>query len=242
MPSETKILGLIPARGGSKGVPRKNIRLLGGRPLIEYTVRAAQKSKFIDRLICSTDDNEIAELVRECGCDVPFIRPSELASDSAKAIDVIQHAIHFMEGLDQCLYDPIVYLEPPAPFRTTKDIDACIELYFREPVDSAVAVYEADHAHPAYMKKIENARLRPFCMDEPEGTRRQDFEPKAYIRNGAVYVFKREIIMSGKLYGDQIVPYVMPQERSLCIDSILDWYMAEAMYQFQETKRDIPLL
>jgi len=238
MPSETKMLGLIPARGGSKGVPRKNIRLLEGRPLIEYTVCAAQKSKFIDRLICSTDDAEISEIVKGLGCEVPFMRPAELANDSAKAIDVIQHAILFMENMDHCVYDPIIYLEPPAPFRRTEDIDQCIELYLREKVDSAVAVYEASHAHPAYMKKIENNRLRPFCAEEPEGVRRQDFDPKAYIRNGAVYVFQRKNILSGVLYGEQVAPYIMPLERSLCIDNILDWYMAEAMLSHEKAIRN----
>lgn len=222
------ILGIIPARGGSKGVPKKNTRLLNNLPLITYTIRAAKPSSYIDRLIVSTDSEEIASIARQESVDVPFLRPAEYATDTAKAIDVLMHAVHFMETLDERIYPLIVYLEPPAPLRITEDIDAAIELFARENPDSVVSVNVANQFHPILMKKIENNRLKPIWKEEPEGVPRQLYDPTAYMRNGAVYVFRREHILAGRLYGTDIVPYVMPLERSVCIDDLMDWYVAEA--------------
>ena len=223
------ILTIIPARGGSKGVPRKNIRELGGKPLIAYTIEAAIGSSYIDRLIVSTDNEEIADISRKWGADVPFIRPSEFATDTAKAIEVVKYVLMEMEKLDGCEYKVIVYLEPPAPFKTSKDIDACIELFYEQNPTSVVSVNEANQFHPILMKKIENGQLKPIWEYEPEGVPRQLYEPTAYMRNGAVYVIRRENILNGVFYGDFIVPYVMPEKRSICIDSMLDWFAAEAM-------------
>lgn len=222
------ILGLIPARGGSKGVPKKNIKNLLGKPLIEYTVEAAKKSKYIDHLIVSTDSDEIAEVCKNIPVDVPFIRPDYLASDTAKAIGVIQHAITTMEEQDGVDYDLVVYLEPPNPLRLVDDIDICVELFEENKPDCVVTVQEANQFHPILMKQIENDRLKPIWKEEPEGVPRQLYSPTAYMRNGAVYVFRKELIMDGVLYGDDILPYVMPIERSVCIDDMMDWYVAEA--------------
>ena len=228
MINNIKILGIIPARGGSKGVPKKNIKLLKNKPLITYTIEAAKSSKYIDHLILSTDSEEIADIAKGEAVDVPFIRPAELASDTAKAIDVLQHAVQYMEHLDATIYPVIAYLEPPAPLRITKDIDNAIELFIQENPDSVVSVHEANQFHPILMKKIVNNRLRPIWKNEPEGVPRQLYDPVAYMRNGAVYVFKRDNILKGKLYGADIVPYIMPIERSVCIDDQMDWYVAEA--------------
>jgi len=208
--------------------------MLGGKPLIAYTIEAARASRFADNLICSTDDPEIAEVAKGFGCEIPFLRPPELASDTAKAIDVLKHAIGFMESLRKCEFTEVIYLEPPSPFRKAEDIDACVELFREKNPDSAVSVYEASHFHPAYMKKIENGLLAPYCMEEPEGFPRQLYEPKSYLRNGAVYVFRRDLILQGVLYGKAIVPYVMPWERSICIDDMLDWYAAEAVLKMNQ--------
>ena len=185
------ILTIIPARGGSKGVARKNIRKLGEKPLISYTIEAALASRYIDRLIVSTDDEEIADVSRNFGADVPFIRPEELSTDTAKAIEVVKHSILETEKLDNRKYPVIVYLEPPAPFKTSKDIDACIELFFEKNPASVVSINEANQFHPILMKKIENGHLKPICFNEPEGVPRQMYEPTAYMRNGAVYVLKK---------------------------------------------------
>ena len=223
-----KILGLIPARGGSKGVTKKNIKSLMGKPLIQYTVDAAKKSKYIDHLIVSTDSEEIAQVCRDISVDVPFIRPDYLATDSAKAIGVIQHAIKTMEDIDGVSYELVVYLEPPNPLRIVEDIDNCIELFDDNKPDSVVSIQEANQFHPILMKQIKNGRLFPIWKNEPEGVPRQLYDPIAYMRNGAVYVFKKELIMSGIMYGNDVFPYIMPIERSVCIDDMMDWYVAEA--------------
>jgi len=223
-----RILGLIPARGGSKGVPKKNIKSLMGKPLIEYTIEAGKQSKYIDYLIVSTDSEEIADVCRSIPVDVPFIRPDYLASDTAKAIGVIQHAIATMEEINGVIYDLVVYLEPPNPLRIVEDIDKCVELFNEHQPDCVVTVQEANQFHPILMKQIKDGRLQPIWKEEPEGVPRQLYNPTAYMRNGAVYVFRKELIMDGILYGKDVLPYVMPIERSVCIDDMMDWYVAEA--------------
>ena len=223
------ILTIIPARGGSKGVPRKNIRNLGGKPLIAYTIESALASKYVDKLVVSTEDKEIAGIACGWGADVPFLRPKEFATDIAKAIDVVKYTLLEMEKFDGCEYPVIVYLEPPSPFRTSDDIDACIDLFHEHNPGSVVSVYKANQFHPILMKKIEGGHLKPIYFDEPEGVPRQLYKPTAYMRNGAVYVNRRNNIINGKFYGEPIVPYIMPDERSVCIDSMLDWFTAEAM-------------
>jgi CMP-N-acetylneuraminic acid synthetase len=223
-----RVLGIVPARGGSKGVPRKNIKILSGKPLIAYTIEEALKSKYIDRLIVSTDDIEIAEIAKQFGAEVPFLRPIELANDTAKAIGVVKHALKQMEKMDALDYNIIVYLEPPAPLKKTEDIDEAIEMFAAQNPDSVVSVNEANQFHPILMKKIIEGKLEPIWQPEPEGVPRQLYEPKAFMRNGAVYVIKRENILAGKFYGENILAYVMPLERSICIDDMNDWYVAEA--------------
>jgi CMP-N,N'-diacetyllegionaminic acid synthase len=224
----SKILGIIPARGGSKGVPRKNIRLLGGKPLISYTIELAHKSSIIDRLIVSTDDREIANVANSYGADVPFIRPVELANDTAKAISVVQHALQFCESQDCCKYDIIVYLEPPAPFRILEDIEIPLSKMKKdELIDSVIGVTEANHVHPLIIRKIEDNRLKPIWKDVPEGTPRQLYKPTAYKINGAIYAIRRRNVINGIFYGDYVVPHIMPADRSINIDDYLDWYAAE---------------
>lgn len=222
------VLGLIPARGGSKGVPGKNIKILMGKPLIEYTVEAGRNSKYIDHLIVSTDSKQIANIAKGIPVDVPFLRPRHLASDRSKAIGVIKHAINIMEDLDGTTYDLIAYLEPPNPLRLGIDIDNCLEIFSEKDPDCVVSVQEANQFHPILMKKIEDGLLKPIWKNEPEGVPRQLYNPTAYMRNGAVYIFRKELIMNNILYGENILPYIMPLERSVCIDDLMDWYVAEA--------------
>jgi len=228
---ENNILSIIPARGGSKGVPRKNIKKLSGKPLIAYSIEAASKSKYLSKVIVSTEDKEIASVSESFGAEIPFLRPKNLATDTAKAIEVAKHALLKMEKLDKKKYELMVYLEPPTPFRESKDIDACIELFCKYKPSAVVSVCEANQYHPILMKKIDNeGLLKPLCFEEPEGMPRQLYNPPAYMRNGAVYVIKRDNILNNIFYGDRIIPYIMPFEKSICIDSIVDWYAAEAMY------------
>ena len=226
-----KILAVIPARGGSKGVPRKNIRLVAGKPLIAYTIEAALAVRSrLHRLIVSTDDAEVAEVARRCGAEVPFMRPAELAGDRAPMIPVLQHAVQTVEAMDNIHLDWVLLLQPTAPFRTAEDIESAFELAARGGCDSVISVVQVFAVHPILMKRIENDRLLPFCLEEKEGTRRQDYQPPAYMRNGAIYLTRRAVLMEqNSIWGGVIRPYIMPEERSVSIDNELDLKLAELM-------------
>lgn len=230
MNGQPKILGVITARAGSKGIPGKNIKPLGGIPLIAYTVKAAQKSAVLTDLIVSTDGEEIAAVARNFGVEVPFLRPAELASDTASHIGVMEHAILFMEALRGYRYDYAVILQPTSPFRITEDIDATVEILIKSGADSAVTlVAVTNDQHPIKAKKLMDGRVMPYCIDEVEGTRRQDL-PVAYRRSGAAYAMRRDLLINDKrLYGDHIVGHVVPRERSIDIDEPVDWVVAEHM-------------
>lgn len=227
-----KILGIITARGGSKGIPGKNIKFLGGKPLILYTLEAGKKSKLITHLITSTDDSEIIEVVRERDGEVPFIRPAELARDTTLHVPVIQHGVKFMEDKLGIIFDYVVILQPTSPFRTPDDIDQTINKLVETGADSAVSIVPINTAeHPIKIKKFEGDFVKPYCIEEVEGTRRQDL-PEAYKRSGTVYAMKRDLIMKdNKLYGEKIAGHIVPKERSIDIDYPLDWIIAEYMLE-----------
>lgn len=226
-----KVLAVIPARGGSKGVPRKNVRLLCGRPLISYTIECAHAAReLFHRVVVSTDDEAIASVARQYGADVPFIRPAELARDDSPAIPVVQHAVAWIEEHDHIRLDWVLLLQPTEPFRTPDDIRRCLELGLAGGCDSVISVVQVFAVHPILMKRIEQDRLLPFCLEEKEGTRRQDYRPAAYMRNGAVYLTRRDVLMEqGSIWGNDIRPYVMPLEHSVSIDTELDLKMAEVL-------------
>lgn len=229
--TEKKILGAITARGGSKGIPKKNIRPLGGKPLLAYTIESAKQSQLITHLIVSTEDEEIAAVARGYGALVPFMRPVELAGDDVHHLPVLQHAVKTMEEQLGVVFDYVVKLQPTSPFRTVEDIDGTIRLLAETDADSAVTVVEVDENHPLKMKKIENGRLMPYCFPEPEGIPRQ-FLPKVYKRNAAVYVLKRDnLLLKNREYGDDVAAYLMPAERSIDIDNEFDWLKAEHMLE-----------
>ncbi|MDE1925261.1 MAG: acylneuraminate cytidylyltransferase family protein, partial [Patescibacteria group bacterium] len=218
------------ARGGSKGLPGKNIKLLGGKPLIAYSIDAAKQSSFITHTIVSTDNEETAKVARECGGDVPFMRPPELATDTTGHVEVMQHAVKFMEDKLGITFDYAVIFQPTSPFRIKDDVDGTIQKLIDTGADSAVSLVEVESAnHPMKIKKLEGDRVRAYCMDEPEGARRQDL-PKAYRRSSAVYAMKRDLLMKeGKLYGEFVAGYVTPKERFIDIDTSEDWTRAESM-------------
>jgi len=235
MGQRKKVLAVIPARGGSKGVPRKNIRPLCGRPLITYTIEQALAARdLFHRIIVSTDDEEIASVARACGAEVPFLRPAHLARDESPVIPMLQHAVNFVEAKDSVLMDWICLLQPTEPFRSTTDVEQCLELGFAGGSDSVISVVRVFATHPILMKKIEHDRLLPFCVDEREGTRRQDYEPPAYMRNGAIYLTRRDVLMNqGSIWGRTIRPYVMPLGRSVSIDTEIDFKLAEILMSEQ---------
>ena len=224
-----KVLAVIPARGGSKGVPRKNIRPICGRPLISYTIEHARAAQHLfHRIIVSTDDDEIALVARQYGAEVPFLRPADLARDESPVIPMLQHAANFVEKQDGLRMDWICLLQPTEPFRTVSDLEQCLQLGFAGGCDSVISVVRVFATHPILMKRIEGDQLLPFCLEEREGTRRQEYEPPAYMRNGSIYLTRRDVLMEqGSIWGRTIRPYVMPLERSVSIDTELDLKLAE---------------
>lgn len=240
MERENKVLAVIPARGGSKGVPRKNIRPLCGRPLIGYTIeQALTMRRLFHRIIVSTDDEEIASVARQFGAEVPFLRPAALARDESPVIPMLQHAVDFVERQDEIRMDWVCLLQPTEPFRSPDDLERCLELGSTSGGDSVISVVRVFATHPILMKRIENDQLLPFCLEEREGTRRQDYQPPAYMRNGAIYLTRRDVLMNqGSIWGKWIHPYVMPLERSVSIDTELDFKLAEIMMSEQRALQE----
>lgn len=227
-----RILAVITARGGSKRLPRKNIRILGGKPLIAWTIEAALAVREgLHAVVVSTDDEEVAAVARQWGADVPFLRPPELASDQAKSLPAVQHAVKFVEARDACLMDWVLLLQPTSPLRTGEDIASSIALALKSDCDSVISVYQLSHHHPIFAKKIDDGGyLVPFSIEEPEGLRRQEVGPPAYMRNGAIFLTKRGVLMDqNSIWGSRIMPYLMPEERSVDIDSELDLLLAETI-------------
>lgn len=237
-----QILALVPARGGSKSVPRKNIRLLAGEPLIAYTLREAQKSRYITRLVVSTEDEEIARVARQYGAEVPFLRPGELALDHVPDLPVFQHCLAWLKEKEGYQPDMIVHLRPTAPLRTVDYIDKGIQLLLEPlPADSARSVCRAGQ-HPLKMWSVKNGYLVPFVPESASGIReaynkpRQEL-PSAYIQNGAVDVVWAEVILQkGSMAGSVIRAFIMSEEESVNIDSPLDWELAEILM----TRRKLP--
>lgn len=209
-------------------MPRKNLRPLLGRPLIEYTIKAALGSKLLTRVILSTDDDEIMKVGRDCGVEVPFKRPPELARDATPTVDVVIQAVEFMEK-QGFFPNIIVILQPTSPLRRAEDIDNAIRKHIETDADSVVSVTQTDHWQPIRAKKIENDILHDYCLEENKGVRRQDLPP-AYFRNGAFYSVKRDVLINEhRLYGKITRPYIMPPERSVDIDTELDFRLTELL-------------
>jgi len=227
-----EILGIIPARGGSKGIPRKNIVPLAGRPLISYSIRAARESGRMSRVVVSTDDIEIADVARREGAEVPYLRPVELAGDATPTLPVIQDMLRFLQEEPGFRPWAVVLLQPTSPLRTARHIDEAVALLEETGSDSVVSVIEVPHSfNPVSLMRIVDGRLVPFL--EGEGTRvlrRQDI-PLAYARNGpAVLVTRYETLMEkNDLYGSDCRPYPMDRECSIDIDSEFDLAFAEAV-------------
>ena len=214
---------IIPARGGSKGVPRKNIKMLGGKPLIAWTIEAAKAAGL--HPFVSTEDAEIKVIANKYDA-VVRTRPVELAQDDVAMLAVIQDFVSFIERW--CSKDDwILLLQPTTPFRTAEDIKAAIALAEAGDCDSVISVVQVGDHHPARMYRITDGYMGALMPDEST-KRRQDLSP-LYLRNGAIYLTKRDVIMGGRMWGDKVKPYVMPEERSINIDTMLDWKLAEAM-------------
>jgi CMP-N,N'-diacetyllegionaminic acid synthase len=215
-----RVLGLIPARGGSKGVPRKNVRELAGKPVLAWTVETARASKSLARVVVSTDDEEIAAVARACGAEVPFVRPAELAGDETTDLPVYRHAL---EVLDDG-FDAVAWLRPTAPLRTADDVDAAVARLEETGADCVRSVCPAEH-NPYWMSTIEDGRLVPLLGEVPP---RRQLLPEVVRLNGAVDVVRCTSV-GDELFGGDVRAYVMPAERSVDLDTELDFLLAEAI-------------
>lgn len=223
------VLGIITARGGSKAIPRKNIFPLRGKPLIAYTIDAAKQSTLLTRCIVSTDDEEIAGIARECGAEAPFLRPAELAQDHSTSIEVVQHALQWLEERGGQTFDYAMILQPTSPLRTAKDIDAVIEIAQQTGADSVMGMVEVPDFSVKKLKVIEDGEIKPFVEDEGRVSARRTDDPPVYKRNAAIYLTKTALLMQGDLFGSRCLPYVMPRERSIDVNDAFDFLIAETV-------------
>ena len=223
-----KVLYIIPARVGSKGLPNKNIKLLAGIPLIAYSIKAALNSNFKGCVNVSTDDDKIATIAKEYGADVPFIRPAELAQDSSSTVDVIVHALEYYKS-HGVTFEIIVLLQPTSPLRNHSDIENCIELLKKNNADAVVSVCENEH-HPLWSNELPpDGSMKNFLREEIKGKNRQQL-PKSYRLNGAVYVSKVDVFLKHKGFiHEGTYAFVMPQDRSVDIDTEIDFKLAELL-------------
>ena len=227
------ILAVITARGGSTTLPRKNILPFCDKPLIAYTIEAALAARMapIDRIVVSTDDAEIAEISRNFGAEVPFMRPPELARSDTPSLPVVQHVVDFVEK-EGLRYDWILLLQPTSPLRRGEDIAAALDLIKQQGTTAIVSVTNANTSHPRKLRLIDGGVLRPFQDGGFQPVRRQDFGVDVYKTNGAIYLVRRDVLMQeGSFYGSWPRPFVMPPERSIDIDTRLDFEIAEFLYQ-----------
>lgn len=224
-----RILGLIPARSGSKGVPGKNLRALCGRPLIEYTIDAALAAPSISRVVVSTEDSAIADVAMRAGAEVPFLRPAALARDDTPMFPVIEHAVATLEAMND-RYDAICLLQPTCPLRRPEVIENCIGLLQARGVDTVfTALPVPDHHHPNWVYLADANGLLRRAVADPLVTRRQDLPP-AIHREGSVYIARRHVIMERKsLYGTTIAGHLMDPAECVNIDQPADWDRAEEL-------------
>jgi CMP-N-acetylneuraminic acid synthetase len=226
-PDHLTVLAIVPARGGSKGVPGKNMRPLAGRSLLEYAASAARASGVIDRTILSTDSEEIADAGRRAGLEVPFLRPAALATDETPMLSVVRHAIAQVEASG---WTPhlVVLLQPTSPLRKPDHVRNAVATLRSSGADSVVTVVEVPkHLSPDYVMRIEGGILKPFLPTGADVARRQDARV-AYSRDGTVYAFRRDTLdRFGTIYGEDCRPLVVDSAESLSIDSQSDWDAAE---------------
>lgn len=222
-----KILGLIPARGGSKGVPKKNIKLLGRKPLIEYTLDDAKNSKLLTEIVVSTDDEEIAIAAEISGLKPPFLRPAEYAQDASTSLEVVQHAIAFFES-QNIFYDAVCLLQPTNPFREKGFIDKAIEKFINSNADSLVSVLQIPHEfNPHWAFEENELGLLKIATGEDKIIPRRQELPKSFHRDGSIYITKTAVIKNGSLYGNSIAYIESNPDFQVNIDTIKDWEKAE---------------
>jgi CMP-N-acetylneuraminic acid synthetase len=226
-----KVLGITLARGGSKGVPRKNIREINGVPLLAYTIKEALLSKYINYYVVSTEDEDIAKIAEEYGAYV-IDRPDYLASDSTPSIDALQHALFVAEN-NWGVFDIVADLRCTNPLKKVEDIDGAIEKLIKTGADVVCGVSKLEDHHPSRIKRIFQDRLIDFAWPEDARGQRQDLKPDAYIRNGSIYIVRARALEEGIHFTgtDEVRPWIMPLERSVNVDTELDFKLLEAMLE-----------
>lgn len=228
MYNNKSFLAIIPARGGSKGIKDKNIINLKGKPLIAYTIDAAKESQVFDEIIVSTDSLKIAEISKSFGAKVPFLRPKELANENAKTVDVIIHALNYYVN-KKIEFDYFMLLQPTSPLRNPKDIKNAVNLLFEKNANSVVSVCETEHS-PLWSNTLpDDLSLANFIKQEVKNIPRQEL-PRYYRINGAIYISNVDFFISEKdFYGEKSYAYIMPPERSIDIDNLVDLKLAEIL-------------
>ena len=231
-----RILGLIPARGGSKGIPGKNIKPLNGKELICYSIEVGLACPIISNLVVSTEDEAIAKVSLAHGASLPFMRPSTLADDHSPTIDTVIHALNYFEQKNNS-FDAVCLLQPTVPFRNLKDVNRALEKFIEHDADSLISVREVPHVynpHWVYLENKESEYLELALSLESIIPRRQDL-PKAYHRDGSIYITKKEVVLKQKsLYGTKIIHHVMENSPDINIDTMADW---EAAVAYTKTKQ-----
>jgi len=232
--SDLRTLALIPARGGSKGLPRKNVLEIAGKPLIAWTIEAALASDHIDAVVVTTDDPEIAELARAHGAEVPFLRPAELALDTSPSIDAVLHALDALAA-DGRTFDFLALLEPTSPLRAPGDIDRAIELLAANEADAdaVVSLGEVHMEHPSIVKRIADGRLEPYVVESAKVTRRQDLD-RAYFPYGVVYLSKVSSLRETKsFYPERAMPMLIERWQNYEIDDVYDMVCVDAILSYR---------
>jgi len=236
------ILAVIPARGGSKGLPLKNIQLLGDLTLVEWALLVAVNCKEIDRTIVSSDLDAIIKIANKNGDFAPFKRPQEFSTDEAPSLPVFNHALEWAEKNDSKKYDIILVLAPTAPFRLASHINQGLKLFIEKKASSVISLVEVGDPHPIRIKKLVNGLVEPYCMPEPEGLRRQD-QDAAYIRNCAVNIFLRETIINGQLWGEYQFGFEMDSlPYGINIDNPTDLLLAQSIFEKFKKEDSLHLL
>lgn len=232
-----RVLGIVTARGGSKGIPRKNIAPILGKPLLAYTAEAALGARRLTRTILSTDDWEIAEVGAVWGLEVPFMRPAELAGDRTPTIPVLQHAVRYLAEAGE-VYDAVLTLQPTNPLRRPADIDGAIDLLEASGADSVISFVDTGEKHPARMKfiKADGRVVDPPFSELFEGQRRQDL-PKLFLREGSIYLTRTSVIMEqNSLKGRDCRAWIMPEDRACNIDNSFDLFLVEQILRYHGSR------
>ncbi len=237
MYKDKTFLAIIPARGGSKGLPGKNIKELCGKPLIAWSIENGLKSKYLDEVIVSTDYKEIADIAKQYGASVPFLRPDYLASDTATSFDAIKYTIDYYKNKLNKEFDYIVLLEPTSPLREVSDIDNAIEKLFDSEANSIVGISKTEDQNPAFLvEKNSNDFINGYENKDMQVLRRQDIKD-VYFFEGTIYVSKTDVLLDKKtFYHKNTIGYEVPKFKSLEIDDIDDFLMVEAMMKHKGYK------